>query len=96
MQDLHALYKLTNSKKCYGNFFRSTNFLTAYKYLTEVAKLPETEVLVKTHPTRNQPSKTLAHTIICLAFLQWCDEAAYYKALMKAMGKAQVQEAEEE
>lgn len=82
MQDIHTLYKKSGSRKVFHNFFRSSLFNDAYTALESSGLRPE-QIIVKTHSARNTPSQTLAHPLVAIAFLQWCDTAAYNKTLLK-------------
>lgn len=82
MKDLNTLYKKTGSSKVFHNFFRSAVFSNAYETLQSQGLRPE-QIIVKTHSTRNHPSQTLAHPLMALAFMQWCDPMQFQKTLLK-------------
>lgn len=84
MQDINTLYKKSGSRKVFHNFFRSSLFNDAYSTLEANGLRPE-QIVVKTHSARNTPSQTLAHPLVAIAFLQWCDTAAYNKTLLKLL-----------
>lgn len=94
MQDISAMYKKSGSSKVFHNFFRSALFNEAYSAL-EALGLPPEQIIVKTHSARNNPTQTLAHPLVAIALLQWCNPPAYNKTLLKLLNNIPAPQSEE-
>ena len=83
--DLNKLHRKLCPEKSLGNFWRSKDFLAA-EAVVEAAG--EGEALIRPHhAARNNPSVTMAHPLIGLAFLAWADQNKFYAQLNAIIGE---------
>jgi len=80
MQDLRAMHAQLCPTKCFGNFWKSTDYKAAHKVLIAL-DIPADKIRVVTPSSRSHPSSTLVHPMVALAFIRWTDPDLFYAKL---------------
>lgn len=77
--DIAQMHRKYGHTKVFSHFFNSGGYRRAYEHLTNNLQLPEEEVLVRSMPSRSNPSVAKVHPLIAMEYILWADYPRYAK-----------------
>ena len=82
MRDIKALHQKLCPAKFLGNYWKSVDYLAADETLKSM-DVPEPKRRSVSKASKGNPSQTLVHPLIALAFIRWSNPVLFYARLQR-------------